>query len=183
MAAMAVITLAAITACGGATTHRSAPSPTAPRPAPPTAAVPTLGCHQEATDYTGPSARARPGDLVIGPVSFPRGERLGHANPAQWGRRGDYKLPPVILPGTSVTISIAPPAGSHVVFTSPQLPARGAVSVRYRACAHARGFFPQSFRFTDGRARGCVPLVVRVAGEPRPRRATLSLFAGRCTRP
>ena len=42
------------------------------------------------------------------------------------------------------------------------------------------GFFAQGFAFTDGRIRGCVPLEVRVGGQARVHRVTLSLFAGSC---
>ena len=42
------------------------------------------------------------------------------------------------------------------------------------------GFFAQGFKFTDGRIRGCVPLEVRVGGQARVQRVTLSLFAGSC---
>jgi hypothetical protein len=50
----------------------------------------------------------------------------------------------------------------------------------YHACPHATGFFAQGFAFTDGRARGCVPLDVRIGSEPGVRHVTLSLFAGAC---
>ena len=50
----------------------------------------------------------------------------------------------------------------------------------YRPCANVTGFFAQGFAFTDGRIRGCVPLEVRVGGQARVQRVTLSLFAGSC---
>jgi hypothetical protein len=64
-----------------------------------------------------------------------------------------YKLPPVVYPGATVTVTIARGARSYVVQQNPWSPRRGSVSVTYRACLHKRGFFPQSFRFTDGRRR------------------------------
>jgi hypothetical protein len=42
------------------------------------------------------------------------------------------------------------------------------------------GFYAQGFAFTDGQIRGCVPLEVRVGGQARVQRVTLSLFAGSC---
>jgi hypothetical protein len=43
------------------------------------------------------------------------------------------------------------------------------------------GFYAQGFAFTGGRIRGCVPLEVKVGGQPQIRRVTLSLFAGSCS--
>jgi hypothetical protein len=42
------------------------------------------------------------------------------------------------------------------------------------------GFYAQGFAFTDGQIRGCVPLEVKIGGQPQVRRVTLSLFAGSC---
>jgi hypothetical protein len=59
----------------------------------------------------------------------------------------------------------------------------GSLAVTYEACRHKKGFFPQSFRFTDGRRRGCVPLDVHVGGQDETRHIVVSLFAGRCPNP
>lgn len=144
-----------------------------------------LSCQREVTEADiSPPAKIRPhaGDLEIGPVSFPDGLRLAQMRPRQFlatGSLGAYKLPPVLAPGVTVTISIAPAARSYVVMDIPEGP-RGGVSVAtYSGCRHAWGFFPQSFRFTDRRISGCVPMEVTVRGQ-RPRHAVLSLFAGDC---
>jgi hypothetical protein len=50
----------------------------------------------------------------------------------------------------------------------------------YRPCANVTGFYAQGFAFTDGQIRGCVPVEVRVGGQARVQRVTLSLFAGSC---
>jgi hypothetical protein len=50
----------------------------------------------------------------------------------------------------------------------------------YRPCVHVAGFYAQGFAFTDGQIRGCVPLEVKIGGQPQVRRVTLSLFAGSC---
>jgi hypothetical protein len=44
-------------------------------------------------------------------------------------------------------------------------------------------FFVQGFTFTNGHARGCVPLDVKNRHEPLVRHVTLSLGAGPCARP
>ena len=56
----------------------------------------------------------------------------------------------------------------------------GVTAATYRPCAHVAGFYAQGFAFTGGQIRGCVPLEVTAAGQPRVRRVTLSLFAGSC---
>jgi hypothetical protein len=66
------------------------------------------------------------------------------------------------------------------VIDNPDSPVGGVAAVSYHACPHATGFFAQGFAFTDGRARGCVPLDVWIGNEPGVRQVTLSLFAGSC---
>ncbi len=144
-----------------------------------------LSCAREVTETDlSPPARIRPqaGDLVVGPVSFPKGLLLAHMHPRQFlatGSLGAYKLPPVLAPGRTVTIAIAPPARRYVSIDIPEGPSRGVEAATYSGCPHAWGFFPQSFRFTDHRVSGCVPLEVTVGGQ-RPLSAMLSLFAGDC---
>ena len=105
-------------------------------------------------------------------------------NPPNSGREAEltgYKLPPVLDPGATVTMTIARNARfPYVVQQNPWSPRDGSVSVRYRACSQKPGFFPQSFRFTDGRIRGCIPLDVRVDGQHKTSHIVLSFFAGRC---
>ncbi len=108
---------------------------------------------------------------------------LATMDPPNSGRAAQltgYKLPPVVYPEATVTITIAHGARSYVVQQNPWSPHGGSVSVTYRACLHKPGFFPQSFRFTDGRKRGCVPLDVRVRGRRTTSRVVLSFFAGPC---
>jgi hypothetical protein len=145
-----------------------------------------LSCHQEATEQSlSPPAKIRPvpGDLVVGPLSFPNGRRLAHMRPRDFqatGRlTGWYKIPPVLAPGATVTVAIAPGARSHVVLITPASPP-GVATATFHGCPHAWGFFPGGFQFTDLRVRGCVPMEVTVRGE-RPRRVVMSLFAGDCS--
>jgi hypothetical protein len=142
-----------------------------------------LTCGEEATQFTGALPRIGPHDIGFGPGYFPQARRLATMSPQALLPRpnGSYKLPPVVDPGATVTMTIAPGARSYVVQQNPWSPPQGSQSVTYRACLHKRGFFPQSFRFTDGRLRGCVPLDVRVDGQRKTSRIVLSLFAGPCT--
>jgi hypothetical protein len=144
-----------------------------------------LTCYEEATQFTGGTPPpVGPHDIGFGPGYFPQARRLATMNPPlNFGRGAQltgYKLPPVVYPGATVTMTIARGARSYVVQQNPWSPSRGSVSVTYRACSHKPGFFPQSFRFTDGRRRGCVPLDVRVGGKRRTSHIVLSFFAGRC---
>jgi hypothetical protein len=142
-----------------------------------------LTCNEEATQFTGGLPPTEPHDIGFGPGYFPQARRLATMNPQLSSREAQlfgYKLPPVVYPGATVTVTIARGARSYVVKQNPWSPRRGSVSVTYQACLHKRGFFPQSFRFTDGRRRGCVPLDVRVDGQRKTHNIVLSLFAGRC---
>jgi hypothetical protein len=142
-----------------------------------------LTCDEEATQFTGTLPPIGPQDIGFGSGYFPKARQLAFMNPPG-SDRGTYltayKLPPVVYPGATVTMTIARGARSYVVQQNPWSPRQGSVSVTYRACVHKRGFFPQTFRFTDGRRRGCVPLDVRVDGQAKSRRIVLSFFAGRC---
>jgi hypothetical protein len=114
-----------------------------------------LTCSQEATNYTGAPAIARPGDLIVGPLSIPAGPKFATGDPKLNGTHGSYKTPPVLVPGSTVTITIAPRARRFVVMSNPDSPRGGAVAATYRACAHKRGRFPRSglYRWPDPRRR------------------------------
>ena len=142
-----------------------------------------LTCAEEATQFTGTLPPIGPHDIGFGAGYFPQARRLSTMSPPNLSRIAHltgYKLPPVVYPGATVTITIAPGARSYVVQQNPWSSRQGSQSVTYQACRHKRGFFPQSFRFTDGRRRGCVPLDVRVNGHRQTSRIVLSLFAGPC---
>jgi len=140
-----------------------------------------LTCAEEATQFENTLPPAGPHDVAFGPGYFPQARRLATATPhIAPGRRGTYKLPPVVNPGATVNLTIAGGARSYVVQQNPWSPPGGSQSVTYKACADEPGFFPQSFRFTDGRLRGCVPINVRVNGQRTTRQIVLSLFSGRC---
>jgi len=137
-----------------------------------------FSCGEEAYGDTAVPQQPQPGDLAVGPLIIPNGKRLATADPAGFGGHGDYKLP-FIVTMRPVTVTIDAPARGHVVIDNPYTQ-HGVTAATYRPCPGQRGFFAQGFAFTDGRIRGCVPLAVRVVGEPQVRRVTLSLFAGSC---
>jgi len=120
-----------------------------------------------------------PGDLTVGPLVIIDGNKVANADPAGWGDQGSYKIPFFVPRGTTVTVTIDPPARGRVMIDNPYA-LHGVTAATYRPCANVTGFFAQGFAFTNGQIRGCVPLEVRVAGQARVQRVTLSLFAGSC---
>lgn len=173
-AGFVVVLTAVLAGCGSA--HRTPP------PTPPI----QVSCRKEATERSlSPPARIRPrpGDLIVGPLSFPGGRRLAYMRPRQFqptGRlTGGYKIPPVVAPGATVTVAIAPGARSYVELIT-LASRRGVAAATFHGCPHVWGFFPGGFQFTNGRVRGCVPMNVTVLGGPS-RRIVLSLFAGACS--
>ena len=71
-----------------------------------------LTCYEEATQFTGGLPPVGPHDIGFGPGYFPN-RGLATMNPPNSGRGADltgYKLPPVVDPGATVTMTIAPVA-------------------------------------------------------------------------
>jgi hypothetical protein len=190
-AALAALILAA---CTGGTAHRPTPAATpattrAAAPATAAASGPAgspdhpavFGCAEQAFGGDGTIPQGpQPGDLAIGPLIIPGGQRLATADPAEYGEHGSYKIPFIVAMGATVTVTIGPPARGHVVISNSYAPA-GVTAATYRPCPHQTGFYPQYLAFTGGQVRGCVPLEVKAAGHPGARRVTLSLFAGSCS--
>jgi hypothetical protein len=139
-----------------------------------------LSCDQ--TSNSGPQ-KPRPGDLVVGPLWIINGRDSVDPNGAGPHPQHGYKYPIAVTPGATVTMMIAPRARGHVVIDNPYGPS-GVVAATYKACqpsfSRAWSVFVQSFTFTDGRARGCVPLTVLTGRKARIRYITVSLYAGTC---
>jgi hypothetical protein len=177
---LACVTLAGCT--GGAFSsapHHTVPStrPTGPAGSPGNPQV--FSCREESF-LAGPMPQMpEPGDLAVGPLVIISGKAVANADPAGFGEHGSYKIPFFVPKGSTVTVTIDPPARGHVVIDNPYAP-RGVTAATYRPCANVTGFFAQGFAFTNGKIRGCVPLEVRVGGQARVQRVTLSLFAGSC---
>jgi hypothetical protein len=142
-----------------------------------------LSCADESFLGNGnPPASYQPqrGDLVIGSVTIVGGERLAKASPASYGDGGSYKIPIIVAPGATVTMSIGAQARGHVVISNPDSAVGGVTAASYHSCSGTPGFFAQGFAFTNGQVRGCVPLEVSSGRQPQARHVTLSLFAGAC---
>ena len=60
-----------------------------------------------------------PGDLTVGPLVIIDGKKVANADPAGWGDHGSYKIPFFVPRGTTVTVTIDPPARGHVVIDTP----------------------------------------------------------------
>ena len=72
-----------------------------------------LACFEEATQFTGILPPAGPHDIGFGAGYFPQARRLADMDPPNSGRDAQltgYKLPPVVNPGATVTMTIAPGA-------------------------------------------------------------------------
>ena len=185
---LACVTLAGCTGGTGSSAARHAAPTTRPATGP--AARPSgpagspgnpqvVSCAEESF-LAGPVPKMpQPGDLTVGPLVIIDGNKVANADPAGWGDHGSYKIPFFVPRRTMVTVTIDPPARGHVVIDAPY--AHRVTAATYRPCSQVTGFFAQGFAFTDGRIRGCVPLEVRVAGQARVHRVTLSLFAGACS--
>jgi len=192
LAALACAVLAGCTAAG---TSGSAPHPAASAGQPATSSQRATGpvgspgnplllsCADESFPGNGDppaSLQPRPGDLVVGSVIIVGGERLAEASPSGYGDHGSYKIPIIVRPGATVTMSIGAAARGQVVISNPDSPVGGVTAASYHPCSRTPGFFAQGFAFTDGQARGCVPLEVSSGHQSQARHVTLSLFAGSC---
>jgi hypothetical protein len=183
--AVAATSCLVLSACTGGGTHHAVQAvvATAKPPAGPAGSPGhplVFGCAEESFTEPGIPQRPQPGDLAIGSLIIPGGQRLATADPAGYGEHGSYKIPFVVPKGATVTVTIDAPARGHVVISNPYAPA-GVTAATYRPCPHVAGFYAQGFAFTDGQVRGCVPLEVRSGGQAQVRRVTLSLFAGSCS--
>jgi hypothetical protein len=177
---LACVTLAGCT--GGAVSsapHHTVPStrPTGPTGSPGHPQV--FSCAEESFLADPMPQMPKPGDLAVGPLVIISGKAVANADPAGFGEHGSYKIPFFVPRGSTVTVTIDPPARGHVVIDNPYA-RHGVTAATYRPCANVTGFFAQGFAFTNGQIRGCVPLEVRVGGQARVRSVTLSLFAGSC---
>jgi hypothetical protein len=139
----------------------------------------SLGCAAEAIVNSPPPMPGQD-DLLIGPLDIVNGRLLPTADPAGWGDDGTYKIPFAVGPYATVTVVIAAQARGYVAIDNPYGPPGGVVAATYHSCQGTWTVFPQSFAFRGGRTRGCVPLHVRVTGQPGTRQVTVSLFAGSC---
>lgn len=144
----------------------------------------TLSCAQES--FPGyPSQMPHlptPGDLAIGPLFILNGKSQALAGS---GDHGLYsKVPFVVVPGSTVTVTIGARARGHVGIENPYGYTWGiglVTAATYHPCSDPMGFFAQGFAFIHGQTHGCVPLDVRIDHQPLVRHVTISLGAGSCS--
>jgi hypothetical protein len=209
-ALVATMTCAGLAGCTGTATpsaaHPATPSaahpatPSAAHPAAPSASLPPasprpaarpgspgnpllLSCGEESFTEPPVPQQPRPADLAIGPLFIVNGKRLATASPAGYGDHGSYKIPIIVTMGSTVTVTIAAPAGGQVMIDNPYAHLAGVrdlAAATYRSCSHSAGFLAQGFAFSHGQTRGCVPLDVRIGHQRQVRHVMLSLFAGFC---
>jgi hypothetical protein len=90
-----------------------------------------------------------------------------------------YKTGAILHPRSVVTVTIAPAARHHAAIDVQGGPDSGSTSVTYHACPVAPDtFWPGGFLLTEQTA--CLPLDVRVLGEPRARHVVVSVFHHSC---
>jgi hypothetical protein len=65
---------------------------------------------------------------------------MANADPAGFGEHGSYKIPFFVPRGSTVTVTIDPPARGHVVIDNPYA-RHGVTAATYRPCANVTGFF------------------------------------------
>jgi hypothetical protein len=177
---LACVTLAGCT--GGPASgapHHASPAPRTSGPAGSPGNPQVFSCAEESFPGNPMPHMPEPGDLAVGPLVIISGKAVANADPAGFGEHGSYKIPFFVPGGSTVTVTIDPPARGHVVIDN-RYARHGVTAATYRPCANVTGFFAQGFAFTDGKIRGCVPLEVRVSGRAHAQRVTLSLFAGSC---
>jgi len=177
---LACVTLVGCT--GGAVSsapHYASPAPRTSGPAGSPGNPQVFSCSEESF-LGGPMPQMpEPDDLAVGPLVIMSGMAVANADPSSFGEHGRYKIPFFVPRGSTVTVTIDSPARGHVVIDNPYA-RHGVTAATYRPCTNVTGFFAQGFAFTNGQIRGCVPLEVRVGGQARVQRVTLSLFAGSC---
>ena len=177
---LACVTLAGCT--GGPASsvpHHASPAPRTSGPVGSPGNPQVFSCSEESFLPGSTPQMPEPGDMALGPLIIIDGKKVATGDPSGWGEHGSYKIPFYVTEGSTVTVTIDPPARGHVVIDTPYVP-HGVTAATYRPCANVAGFFAQGFAFTNGQIRGCVPLEVRVGGRARVQRVTLSLFAGSC---
>jgi hypothetical protein len=142
-----------------------------------------LTCAEESFPLD-PAFKPGPGDLVIGPLIIANGKLYANVKPVD---HGGNKIPFIVLPGRTVTVTIGAQERGHVWIDNPYAQINWGIrlvaAATYHACspqAIRQGFFVQGFAFTSGPLRACLPLDVRIGHQVQVRHITLSLFAGSC---
>jgi hypothetical protein len=179
-----------------ACTDTTPPRPAMSSPAAPTASAGTVGNPQVRSCADGGVQNQNatsPQDIVAGPLRYPNARLLarpgseaefygGGVGVSPSGLRF-YKMGTYVAAGTTVTVSVLPPATDFARLQGEGLDRPGDQSVTFRACpAGAATSWVGGFDLLN-RSAACLPLEVRVTGESQPRRIVISLFNGGCAVP
>jgi hypothetical protein len=126
---------------------------------------------------------ARSEDVGIGPLRYASAAAWATMSPPDDVRMPDgryfYKTGAILRPGSVVTVTIAPAARHHAAIDVQGGTDAGSVSVTYHACPSAPDTgWPGGFLLTERTT--CLPLDVRVLGEPRERHVVISVFHHSC---
>lgn len=183
------LALALTATVGGCTSSTPAPLPTPSyRITPPPLDLFPRGSAVAGCDQSRPAntSSVAPNDLVLGPLVYPG---LGDGYPADPPPPADrygirfFKVGPLLPPASSVTVTVAPAAEDYAGIVTEGGRSGGYRSVTYTSCAKDAQagyvFWIGGFQLVD-RARACVPLVVRIAGERAPRRLAIAIPIGAC---
>ena len=158
---------------------------------------PLRDCGSRAENGSGPPLSvSRPGDVVVGPFAFAGLRRVASRRGLEHyaGRRGyGVKAGAGLLAGVRATLTIGRGARGWAALSfaphRPGKPQRDVAAVRFAACAAGEPAFSYDgpvggvTGFAGGfvvRRPGCVPLEVRVAGEPAIR-VRVPFGVGRCS--
>lgn len=130
-----------------------------------------------------PGGRA---DFGVGPIRYASAGLWATMSPPGDVETPDgryfYKTGAILRPGAEVTVTIAPAARRSAKIDVQGGPDSGSTSVTYHACPAAPDTaWPGGFLLTEPTA--CLPLDVRVLGEPRGRLVVLSVFHHACPTP
>ena len=130
---LACVTLAGCS--GGAASRPSGPAGSPGNPQ-------VFSCAEESF-LAGPMPpMPEPGDLAVGPLVIISGKAVATGDPSGFGELGSYKIPFFVPRGTTVTVTIDPPARGHVVIDNPYA-RHGVTAATYRPCAaHGRVLRP-----------------------------------------
>ena len=123
--------------------HHTVPST---RPSGPTGSPgnPQVFSCAEESFLAGPTPpMPEPGDLAVGPLVIISGKAVANADPAGFGEHGSYKIPFFVPRGSTVTVTIDPPARGHVVIDNPYA-RHGVTAATYRPCASVPASTPRA---------------------------------------
>src|SRR5690348_14358443 len=164
---LACVILAGCT--GGAVSgapHHTVPSirPTGPAGSPGNPQI--FSCAEESFLAGSMPQMPEPGDLAVGPLVIISGKTVADSDPAGFGEHGSYKIPFFVPRGSTVTVTIDPPARGHVVIDNPYAPP-GDATATPQPCESATSVVAQVVACPCPKTPDIVPPQVRVVCQAR----------------